>query len=250
MSGAQLLRILTYIWILFGVYWTGFNLLRAPSANSQHRPTPRLRIAILGVSFVVIFPMRQTIPPALLILLALAWAGLALYWSTPGKSARSAEFKLYRLLRLIILAATFTLLFWPTAGIGFLGHRFIRASSAVALAGFVVALSGMALSVWARIHLGHYWSDKVVLQFNHRLIRSGPYTWMRHPIYSGVLLAVAGTALVVGEWRGVLAFTILLANYAVKAKREDQILACEFGDAFAEHMRSAGFLLPRMGYRK
>jgi len=77
------------------------------------------------------------------------------------------------------------------------------------------------------------------------LIRHGPYAHLRHPIYSGVLLAVGGTALAIGEWRGVIALVLLGANYFVKSKREDRILASRFGESFAEYKRHAGFLLPR-----
>jgi protein-S-isoprenylcysteine O-methyltransferase Ste14 len=72
---------------------------------------------------------------------------------------------------------------------------------------------------------------------------------MRHPIYSGVLLGVLGTALVVGQWRGVLAFLLLLSNYAIKAKTEDRILGGRFGAEFQEHVRRGGFLLPRFRRR-
>jgi protein-S-isoprenylcysteine O-methyltransferase Ste14 len=69
---------------------------------------------------------------------------------------------------------------------------------------------------------------------------------MRHPIYSGVLLGVLGTASVLGECRGLLAFALLLTNYAIKAKKEEQILAARFTDEFREHQSHAGFLLPRL----
>ena len=109
-----------------------------------------------------------------------------------------------------------------------------------------MALAGMAIAVWARISLGQYWSDKIVLKVDHRLIRSGPYARMRHPIYSGVLLGIAGTAVVVNQWRGVLAFVLLFTNYLIKAKREENILAAAFPEEFADHKSRAGFLLPRL----
>ena len=121
---------------------------------------------------------------------------------------------------------------------------------ALAAVGFVLALIGLAIALWARVHLGQYWSDKVVLKVDHQLIRSGPYAHLRHPIYSGVLLAVLGTALIVDEWRGLLAFVILLANYSIKARKEEQILAAHFGDEFRKHLTSAGFLLPSFRNRK
>jgi protein-S-isoprenylcysteine O-methyltransferase Ste14 len=61
-----------------------------------------------------------------------------------------------------------------------------------------------------------------------------------------VLLGVLGTALVLEEWRGLLAFVLLLTNYSIKAKKEERILATRFSDEFREHQRQAGFLLPRL----
>ena len=114
----------------------------------------------------------------------------------------------------------------------------------------MLAILGMITAIWARNSLGQYWSDKIELKIDHQLIRSGPYARMRHPIYSGVLLGVAGSAVLVNEWRGVTAFFLLLTNYTVKAQREDEILAQAFGKEFADHKRRAGFLLPRFFAQK
>jgi protein-S-isoprenylcysteine O-methyltransferase Ste14 len=61
-----------------------------------------------------------------------------------------------------------------------------------------------------------------------------------------VLIGVLGTALVLREWRGLLAFALLLTNYSIKAKKEERILAANFSDEFREHQHHAGFLLPRL----
>ncbi|HEY7352626.1 MAG TPA: isoprenylcysteine carboxylmethyltransferase family protein [Terriglobales bacterium] len=251
MIRAELLRTVAYIWVAFGAYWMGASLFkRAPETESEKNRYGRwARIACLVVTFVLLFLERRTIPPVLLIFLCLVWAAAALYFVTPAGSARSGEFPLYRALRLLVLAAVFALLFWNRTGVGWLGTSFTHSSVALAITGFVLTLAGLALALWARIYLGNYWSDKVVLRANHQLIRTGPYACMRHPIYSGVLLAVAGTALVVDQWRGVLAFAILLVNYSIKARREERILADAFSDRFDEHKRNTGFLLPRFGSR-
>jgi protein-S-isoprenylcysteine O-methyltransferase Ste14 len=188
-------------------------------------------------------------------LLAYLWAAFGLYWigtavlkrstSKRAESPQSRESRFYRPLRLLILALTFSLLFWQRTAVGFLGTRFTSSSSAVSATGFVAALIGLAVALWARVRLGQYWSDKVVLQEGHRLVRSGPYAYMRHPIYSGVLLGVAGTALVLGEVRGIVAFVTLLVNYSIKAKREETILEHAFEEEFKLHRKQAGFLLPK-----
>jgi protein-S-isoprenylcysteine O-methyltransferase Ste14 len=244
MSNELLLRILAYIWTAFGVSWVGFSLIRkAPGGAVREARGPA--IAVLAVAFVLLFLGRHKIPPELFLLYGLAWASAALYWSSPAKAAHSGEFRWYRPLRLLVLAATFALLFWDATGVGFLGRRFLPPTLILGLVGFSLALIGMAVALWARVVLGQYWSDRVIVQTDHQLVRTGPYASMRHPIYSGVLLGVLGTALVVGEWRGLLAFVMLLTNYAIKAKREEHILATRFSEEFREHESRSGFLLPR-----
>jgi len=178
------------------------------------------------------------------------WVVFGVYWlvaASRRKPEQTSESPVYRLLRLVILVVVFTLLFarW-TARVGRLGSSFLPHRPVLGYIGFTLALAGIALAMWARIHLGEFWSDKVVLKVDHQLIRTGPYAHLRHPIYSGVLLGVAATALVVGEWRGVIAFLILLVNYWIKARREDQMLAERFRESFAEHEKHAGFLLPKL----
>lgn len=177
------------------------------------------------------------------------WTLFGLYWLVAARdqnAERTSESPLYRLFRLLLLVITFSLLFARWAAVGFLGRRILPPTRGLLYGGFAFTLAGMAIATWARISLGKYWSDKIVLKVDHQLIRSGPYARMRHPIYSGVLLGVAGSALVIDEWRGAVAFLILLTNYVFKAKREDEILSGAFGEEFAEHKRRAGFLLPRV----
>jgi len=153
---------------------------------------------------------------------------------------------LVRRLRLILLVVMFMLLLTDHLRFGWLGSRFVPRVPWLEWLGIALTAAGFALCVWARIHLGQYWSDKIGLKADHRLIRSGPYATLRHPIYSGVLLAITGSTLAIGEWRCVVVFAVMLVNYCIKAAREDRLLAAAFGDAFREHARQAGFLLPRL----
>jgi protein-S-isoprenylcysteine O-methyltransferase Ste14 len=185
-------------------------------------------------------------------ILGYIWAAFGGYWrgvAVGRKADHESESRLYFFVRLAVLVITFTLLFAERIAVGPLSRRFVPASTVIAYAGFIIALAGLAIALWARRHLGQYWSDMVSLKLDHQLIRSGPYAIMRHPIYSGVLLGVAGTALVVGEWRGVLAFALLFTNWTIKAKKEERILSARFSDQFQEHVRHAGFLFPRFRTR-
>jgi protein-S-isoprenylcysteine O-methyltransferase Ste14 len=189
----------------------------------------------------------------LVLVLKWTWVAFGVYWLIAArrvKAARTTESPIYRIFRLLLLVITFTLLFAEWTAVGCLGRHFFPQTQLLARIGFASALAGMGIAIWARMSLGQYWSDKIVLKVDHQLVRSGPYARMRHPIYSGVLLGVAGSALVVDEWRGVLALLLLLANYTVKAKREDAILAEAFAQDFEVHKKSAGFLLPRLFVQK
>jgi protein-S-isoprenylcysteine O-methyltransferase Ste14 len=175
------------------------------------------------------------------------WSVLGLYWfySALGtKKTAVNENPALRVVRLSILAVTLALLLTDWLRIGPFAQRFMPRHSDPIWFGIGLTAAGVALAIWARWNLGRNWSDKVVLKVDHELIRRGPYRYLRHPIYAGVLLAVAGTALTIGEWRGVVALLLLGTNYFVKAAREEKILAANFGEAFADYKKETGFFLP------
>lgn len=175
------------------------------------------------------------------------WAALGLYWLVSASGTEKAvtgEAFWWRLIRLPILAIVFLLLLSPWLRFGVLGLRFVPQNSFLRGLGTALTLAGASLCVWARVCLGKYWSDKVVLKVNHELIRNGPYAYLRHPIYSGVLVGIVGTALSIGEWRGIVALVLMGTNYFVKARREEKILAGSFGEVYTEYKRATGFFLP------
>jgi protein-S-isoprenylcysteine O-methyltransferase Ste14 len=109
-----------------------------------------------------------------------------------------------------------------------------------------ITVAGIAFAIWARIHIGKFWSASVALKSEHKLIRSGPYARIRHPIYTGIIFALLGTALVIGRYAALLAFAIYFAGFCFKARKEEALLAGQFGPAFEEHRRGTGFLLPKL----
>lgn len=175
------------------------------------------------------------------------WSVLGIYWffSALGtKKTAVGESSAIRVFRLSILVVTLSLELTDWLRIGKLGKRFVPNIPSLVWLGVGLTAAGVGLAIWARRSLGRNWSDRVVLKVDHELIRSGPYRYLRHPIYGGVLLAVSGTALAIGEWRGVAALVLLGINYSVKARKEEKILAAQFGDTFAEHRRRTWFVLP------
>jgi protein-S-isoprenylcysteine O-methyltransferase Ste14 len=96
------------------------------------------------------------------------------------------------------------------------------------------------------LYIGENWSSAAAVKVNHELIRTGPYAWVRHPIYSGLLLAAIGTSLVRDEVRGILALPILWFGFWIKSRIEEQFMLKTFGPAYAEYSRSTGALIPRL----
>lgn len=176
------------------------------------------------------------------------WLVFFLYWAISAlssKVAKKTESGAERLQRMIPLAVAYLLLFHNATHLGWLGRRFVADSSTAAVTGVLLTAAGVAFAIWARWHLGANWSAIVSIREQHELIRSGPYRRVRHPIYSGMLLAMAGTALVLGEMRGPLAFAITLFTFYWKARKEEAWLTREFGERFKDHTRQTGMFLPR-----
>jgi protein-S-isoprenylcysteine O-methyltransferase Ste14 len=159
------------------------------------------------------------------------------------KTTKAAEPLMSRLAYGSLMALGFYLLFSRRA-FGILGTRFITDAEWLAVAGIVLTFGGVALSIWARLILGENWSAKVTRKVDHELIRSGPYAFVRHPIYSGLLLATIGTAIFVGQWRGLIAVPLVLLSESIKAKREEQFMIEEFGETYQQYREQTWFIAP------
>jgi protein-S-isoprenylcysteine O-methyltransferase Ste14 len=176
----------------------------------------------------------------------LLWLVFGLYWIISAfklKKTKRRESWSQRFCYVLPLVAAFYL-FQPRAHYGWLGARFVPESDVAGWVGVALTAAGVGIAIWARWHLGANWSGVVTLKEGHELIRSGPYRNIRHPIYTGILLAFLGTAVALGEVRGLLAVTIAWLSFYTKARREESFLTQEFGDRFLEHTKSTGMFLP------
>jgi protein-S-isoprenylcysteine O-methyltransferase Ste14 len=176
------------------------------------------------------------------------WYVFAAYWAITAirvKRTKASETSADRFATIAVMCVAFVLLFSEALRIGPLRLRFVAAEPAIQWVGIALTSLGVVVAIWARRTLGEYWSARVTLKEGHQIIRTGPYRFVRHPIYTGMLLAVIGTSLVVGEWRGVLAVVLMLAAHSRKAMREEALLTSEFGEEYAAYRQSTGFLFPR-----
>jgi len=178
-----------------------------------------------------------------------AWYVFLIVWGVAAlkrKPDKVIEPSVARLLYGVYFIVGFALLFSRNVPFRMLHQRFVPQTHWVGLTGVALTYAGAAMSIWARFILADNWSARITLKVGHQLIRSGPYAYVRHPIYTGLLIAALGTALLVGEWRGLLAVAMVTVAFAMKAKREEAYMTAEFGDHYAQYRQSTGFLLPKM----
>jgi protein-S-isoprenylcysteine O-methyltransferase Ste14 len=121
--------------------------------------------------------------------------------------------------------------------------RFYRIR-AIEYIGIALTVGGLLFAVWGRVHLGRYWSGIITLKEGHKLIRSGPYFYVRHPIYSGFLTAVLGTDLTASAVEAFRGFLIMLVSFLVKIHREEKVLSEEFGEKYLRFKQEVYALFP------
>ena len=127
---------------------------------------------------------------------------------------------------------------------GPLGIRVIPRSFFLGNAGLALTIFGIAFAIWARFYLGRNWSGRVTLKEDHELIRTGPYAIVRHPIYTGFLVALTGTVIAIGEIRAILALAIVAAGLHYKSKTEERFMSEKFGERYATYRREVKSLIP------
>jgi protein-S-isoprenylcysteine O-methyltransferase Ste14 len=175
----------------------------------------------------------------------MAWCVLWLLMAAWSKPSKRREFPWQRMEHVIPLLFGFMLIYKRGFDWRWLSDRIVPEYSTVAVVGLLLVIGGLLFAVWARIALGANWSGTVTIKTGHNLIRRGPYRWIRHPIYTGLLLSLVGTVLLQGEVRAMLGFVLALLALYRKAKREERFLSEEFGEGFAEHTQQTGMFLPR-----
>jgi len=111
-------------------------------------------------------------------------------------------------------------------------------------AGVALTAAGLALAVWARVHLGKYWSGRVTLKVNHRVIQTGPYACVRHPIYSGLILALLGTTITLGTVHACLGFVFMFVSFLRKLQIEETWLRSHFGAEYERYQKQVKALFP------
>jgi len=169
------------------------------------------------------------------------------YWwamAANVKTATRRESGVSRVARLVLLLCAMALLLVARVPIAALNKRFLPPGAWCFWVGAGITACGLLFSVWARRHLGSNWSQAVTVKEGHELITSGPYALVRHPIYTGFLLAVAGGAVARGEWRGLLAVVLVFAALWHKLKLEEKWMRAQFREPYEAYARKVAALVP------
>ncbi len=176
-----------------------------------------------------------------------AWAALALVWLvglvSTKRTVRSQSAGT-RLFQLLVFALGFALMGRNWLASDWLVGRVFPEFPGISLAGLVLTVAGCAFAIWARITLGGNWSGRATVKQDHELITTGPYALARHPIYTGILLALVGTALAGGEWRHVLGFLVVLFGMMAKMSQEERLMMQTFPEAYPLYRRRVKALIP------
>ncbi len=176
-----------------------------------------------------------------------AWIVTGIVWligSVTSKQTVRTQSSGSRIVQGCLTIAAFFLFFDSSLRVGPLGWRFVPASPALSYTGMSLTLAGLLLTLWARLLLGRNWSATVTVKQDHQLIRTGPYAVVRHPIYTGLLLALLGTAIAIGEIRGLVAWVLALIGWKLKSLVEEQFMMEQFGAKYVDYKRHVKALVP------
>ena len=174
----------------------------------------------------------------------LAWLALWAAWSVGTKRTVRRESRASRLAYHVPLLAGAVLLALPRPGAGWLGTRLLPRSASWFWVGTALVAAGLGFAVAARAHLGRNWSGIVTLKQGHELIRTGPYRLVRHPIYTGMLLAFVGTAVARGDVRGLVALVLVTASFLFKLRVEERFMAEQFPQEYPGYKARTPALVP------
>ncbi len=182
-------------------------------------------------------------------LVTLCWVGLITYWlisaASAKRSAQSGSWGSRAAIRLTILIVVIILIRLPESRhfLAGMARRMSGPDSIAAIIGVILCLAGVALAVSARTYIGRNWGMPMSLREGHELVTSGPYAYIRHPIYSGILLLTVGSAIAASPmWLAL--FVVCLVYFVYAARVEERDMTKQFPDAYPAYRRRTKMLIP------
>jgi protein-S-isoprenylcysteine O-methyltransferase Ste14 len=175
------------------------------------------------------------------------WWGWGLYWMLAAlrtKATRRREPLASRLAHGLPLALGAALLAWPQPRWSALARSLWPPSLAASWIGVALVIAGLGFAIWARVHLGGNWSGTVTIKQGHELIRSGPYAYVRHPIYTGLITALLGTAVASGTVHAAVGLAVIAVAFVRISRSEEEFMRETFPGEYPRYSAEVPALIP------
>lgn len=173
-------------------------------------------------------------------LILLGWVAFWVYWLAAAVGVKRGRTRWRQFVRLRIAILILVLLL---ARAGLFRGQTVTSNPWRQGLGLVLFASGLAVAVWARRYLGQNWGTPMSEKVNPELVTTGPYRTVRHPIYSGIILAMVGTAIAV-NWYWLIAVGLAMLFFVYSAYQEEGYMASLFPDTYPAYKRSTKMLIP------
>lgn len=171
------------------------------------------------------------------------WVMVTLYWVISSKPDSTGH-RGSEIFSFIKLGGSALAIYLPLLTGGYIAALIFQPGFVSGIVGLILCIAGIATMVWARVHLGKNWSGNVVLQQGHQLIKHGPYKYVRHPIYSGGLLAMLGSAIILGMIFGFGWVLFCALGLVRKMYLEEDLLQTQFPAEYAEYREQSRMFIP------
>ncbi|HKV25236.1 MAG TPA: isoprenylcysteine carboxylmethyltransferase family protein [Candidatus Acidoferrum sp.] len=175
------------------------------------------------------------------------WIAFLVYWQIKAantKTTQRLEPVASRIIRALIFVLVIGLLALPRIPLPWLYRQLWPSGLLPFWIGAAVTVLGLLFAVWARHHLGRNWSRSVTIKQDHELITTGPYSLVRHPIYTGILGAFVGTAIAISQVRGIIVVLLVFFAFWAKLRMEEAWMRSQFGETYSTYSHRTAALVP------
>jgi protein-S-isoprenylcysteine O-methyltransferase Ste14 len=175
------------------------------------------------------------------------WIAFLLYWRIKAfntKTTQRIEPAASRILRALALLIVIVLLSTTRIPLPWLYRQLWPSGIWPFCVGAAVTVVGLLFAVWARRLLGENWSSSVTIKQGHELITTGPYAFVRHPIYTGILTGFLGTAIALSQVRGAVGFLLIFLVLLAKLRIEEEWMRSQFGETYTTYAHRTAALMP------
>jgi protein-S-isoprenylcysteine O-methyltransferase Ste14 len=177
---------------------------------------------------------------AVKLVFAVGWAAFWLYWLVAAFSMKRSRISWSRELRIRVVIVGVAILL---VRLGAFRNHQVNTDPWLAAIGLALFGLGLGFAIWARVHMGRNWGGPMTKKIEPELVTSGPYRLVRHPIYSGIIVAGIGTAAAL-SWLWLTVFGLAGIYFVYSATVEERYLTEQFPDSYPPYQRSTKMLVP------